>query len=270
MFLTNFFVQKIEIIYPKVKKSLYDDFEIQSSFSDVFLRSVKLALIEFSKTEIDKIKGDYIWKIANNKDTIEITKAIYNGIKPLINDKKILKNMNINNDIKTIILIALGFVGIGLIFFLLNEASSNSDKKISEPKIKLESSRLQDLILVIGEAKADILNNLKTNDSLDYDLCEKLYQSTKFIWIGSKQQSLTLYDDLFLERGGLKYEEQSEYDVYFVKLELKNYNEDGFNSRVSSIKRIDAFRELANVGKVIAISERLPASSYQDRDLYER
>ncbi len=69
MFLTNFFGEKIEIIYPKVEKSL-NDFEIQSSFSDVFLRSVKLALIEFSKTEIDKIKRDYIWKIANNKDII--------------------------------------------------------------------------------------------------------------------------------------------------------------------------------------------------------
>ena len=268
MFLTNFFVEKIYRLYPKVKKSL-DNFEISYSFREVFLKSVALVLIDFSKTEIYQAKEDYIWKIANNQDTISITHSIFKAVKPLINDRKVLKNMNINDDIKTIILIALGVVGIGLIFFLLNQPSSSSDKINLEPKIKLESSKLQYLILVISAAKADILNSLSRNYSPDYDLCDKLYQSTKFIWFGSKQQSLSLFDDIFSERG-VSYGNESEYDVYFVKIEIKDYNEDGFNSGVSSIKRIDAFRKLADLGKILDISERSPASAYKNRDLYNR
>ena len=268
MFLTNFFVEKIERLYPKVKKSL-DDFEISPSFRDVLLKSVNLALIEFSRTEIDKIKGDYIWEIANNDDTINITRAIFKAVYPLIKDRKILKNMNINDDVKTIILIALGVVGVGLIFFLLNQPSSNSDKKNPEPKIKLEASKLQYLILVISAAKADILNSLSINYFPDYDLCDKLYQSTKFIWFGSKQESLALFDDIFSERG-VGYGNESEYDVYFVKIEIENYSEDGFDSGVSSIKRIDAFRKLSDLGKVLDRSKRLPANAYQQRNLYNR
>jgi len=270
MFLVNYFTEKIDDLYLKVQSILDEDFETNPSFNYVFLKSVNLCLIEFSKTEIDKTKGNYIWRIAKNEDTIRIARIIYKEIKPLIKEKKVLVKMNISEDIKIIILIAMGVTGVGLILFLLNQPSSNSEKNPKEPKVKLQSSNTQYLILVIGSAKSNILDSLKINISPDYDLCEKLYQSSKFIWIGSQPQSLSLFDDLFSQSVGIEYGQKSEYDVYFVKIELLNYNENGFDAEVSSINRIDAFRQLENVGKVIAISNRLPASSYQRRNLYER
>ena len=125
------------------------------------------------------------------------------------------------------------------------------------------------LVLVIGATKANILKFIKEGYSPNHDLCEELYQSTKFLWFGSENQCSSRFDGLFTDREG-NYAGDSEYDVYFVKVLLKNYNESGFNSGISSIKRIDAFRQLTHVGKVIAISKRLPASSYQHRNLYER
>ena len=177
--------------------------------------------------------------------------------------------MNITNDIKTIVLIALGVAGFGLLLFILNQ---NKDK-YSQPEtssVKSFSLNHQYLILVIGAAKADVLNSLVINACPDYELCEILYQSTRFIWLGSKQQSASLFDELFTERVRVMSGEESEYDVYCVKLELRDYDSDGFNSGVSSVKRFDAFRKLADMSKIVSVSERLPASSYQNRNLYER
>jgi len=269
MFLTSSFIKIVDSINLEIEQKIRQKIpRFTPKYKDIFLDSVDLWLAKLYDSDRHTDKCKYIWDLANSEDIIDITYSIYKAIKssPPNRDKKIL-NMNINSDIRTIVIIALGLTGFGLLLFL---HSSRDNQSVQETPKQAYPIHCQYLVLVIGANKADILNNLGINDDLDYDLCEKLYQSTKFIWVGSKQQSLSLFGDSFAQRGSLGYGQQSEYDVYFVKIELLNYNEDGFDAEVSSIKRIDAFRKLADVGKIVAISERLSASSYQRKNLYNR
>ena len=269
MYIRSLVKGKLDKIYSQVK----DIEQIQylserEKFNHYFLNSVKFVIAEFSTTNIN---GGYIWEIANNQDTIKITYAIYYATEPLIYEQQVLQDMRISDDhIKTIVLIAFGTFAIGLALFLFNQLSSNENQESSKPKAKFPPTRIQNLILVIGAAKADVIDNLNINSSPDYDLCDKLYESTKFIWIGFEQQGLSSFRSLFTQEVGVAHDQESEYDVYFVRIELRNYNEDGFNPEVSSVQRIDAFRKLSDLGKVISISERLPPDSYQNKNLYER
>ncbi|MCA6623225.1 MAG: hypothetical protein IM542_11775 [Pseudanabaena sp. M165S2SP1A06QC] len=268
MYIRSLVQEKLDKIYSQVKD--IDQIQYLSErekFNHYFLNSIEFVIAESPIT----IKRDYIWEIANNQDTIQITYAIYRATEPLIYEQQMLQDMRISDDhIKTIVLIALGTFAIGLVLFLFKQSSSNENQESNKPKAKFQPLKIQNLILVIGAAKADVLNNLSINSSPDYNLCDKLYESTKFIWIGSEQQGLSSFRSLFTQEVGLAHSQESEYDVYFVKIELRNYNEDGFNPEVSSVQRIDAFRKLSDVGKVISISERLPPDSYQNKNLYER
>lgn len=269
MMLTNAFLNKIDNLEWKIEERIRQ-FDPKPEFAEVFLDSVDLWLIELygSNSSTDE-RCRYIIDFAESKDVIEIVHIVYKAIKPnkLVNLYKKVFNMNINTDIKTIIVISLGITGLGFLLFILNQSNKSVDKK--QTISNLSTVNYQHLILVISAAKADILDALSKNSSPDYDLCDKLYQSTKFIWFGSKQQSLALFDDIFSE-SGVGYGNESEYDVYFMKIEIKGYGEDGFDSGVSSIKRIDAFRKLSDLGKVLDISKRLPANAYQQRNLYNR
>jgi len=267
MLLTNNFLRKIDKLELKIKEGIRG-----TEFREVFLKAVDLWILElYGSASTTDERCQYILDFAASKDVTEIAHDFYKVIKPnkFLNSCKKVFNMNINNDIRTILLISLGITGLGFLLFTLNQNQSNSIEQRT-PISKSYPPNYQYLILVISDSKADILNDLNVNSCPDYDLCDKLYQSTKFIWVGSKQQSLSLFGDSFAQRGSLGYGQQSEYDVYFVKIELLNYNEDGFDAEVSSIKRIDAFRKLADVGKIVAISERLSASSYQRKNLYNR
>ena len=269
MLLTNGFLNKIDNLEWKIEERIRK-IDPKPEFAEVFLDSVDLWLVELygSNSSTDE-RCQYVLDFAESKDVIEIVHIVYKAIKPkkLISLYRKVFNMNINTDIKTIIVVALGITGLGFLLFTLNQSNKSVDQK--QTISKLSTVNYQHLILVISAAKSDILNSLSKNYSPDYDLCDKLYQSTKFIWFGSKQESLALFDDIFSERG-VGYGNESEYDVYFVKIEIKDYNEDGFNSGVSSIKRIDAFRKLSDLGKVLDISKRLPANAYQQRNLYNR
>jgi hypothetical protein len=269
MLLTNNFLNKVDNLERKIEERIRQ-FDPKPEFAEVFLDSVDLWLIElYGSNSSNDERCRYILDFAESQEVIEIVHIVYKAIKPnkLINLYRKVFNMNINTDIKTIIVIALGITGLGFLLFTLNQSNKSTDQKQTIPK--LSTVNYQHLILVISATKADILDTLSINHSPDNDLCDKLYQSTKFIWFGSKQQSLALFDDIFSERG-VGYGNESEYDVYFVKIEIKDYSEDGFNSGVSSIKRIDAFRNLSDLGKILDISKRLPANAYQQRNLYNR
>jgi len=267
MLLTNNFLRKIDKLELKIKEGIRG-----TEFREVFLKAVDLWILElYGSASTTDEKCQYILDFAASKDVTEIAHDFYKVIKPnkFLNSCKKVFNMNINNDIRTILFISLGITGLGFLLFILNQNQNDSIEQ-KTPIKKPYAPNYKYLILVISDSKADILNSLNVNSYPDYDLCDKLYQSTKFIWTGSEQQSISLFGDLFAQRDSVVYSQRSEYDVYFVKIENLNYNEDGFDAEASSIKRIDAFRKLADVGKIVSISERLPASSYQNRNLYNR
>lgn len=269
MLLTNTFLNKIDDLQGEIEERIRQ-VNPKLEFKEIFLDSVDLWLTELSVLDSrTDVRCQYVFDFAKSEDVIKIVRIVYDAIKPnkLLNLYRKVFNMNINSDVKTIIIIALGITGLGFLLFALNQSSEPVKHKKTVSRLSIVNH--QYLILVISAAKADILDVLSKNYSPDYDLCDQLYQSTKFIWFGSKQESLALFDEIFSERG-VGYGNESEYDVYFVKIEIKDYSEDGFDSGVSSIKRIDAFRKLSDLGKILDISKRLPASAYQQRNLYNR
>jgi|JFJP01.1.fsa_nt_gi hypothetical protein len=135
--------------------------------------------------------------------------------------------------------------------------------------IPTSHSKYDYLLLSIRATKANVLQFLEQGKPPHLELCENLYQSTKFLWYGSGKE-ISRFDELFLDTTTMKNEENSEYDVYFVKIKIKNYKGDGFDSDISSLKRLDSFKKLPEIGEVVAISKRLPVGSSQNKGFYNR
>ena len=250
MFFTNNFLDIIKSVFQEIQ-DFYDNPVdwISPSNSDIFVESVNLWMSKIPNYyNIDRKKREDIIELAKDKDTFEIINSIRKAVEPIFKRRGIFSNMNnIDNNIKIIVLIALGFTCVGLILFLLNRSTEQDNQERKVTNFQLSQNKY--LILVIGVDNVDFINSLSQNNCPDYKICEELYKATEFLWIGSNDD-LSKFDELFSKKPELEYREKSEYDVYFVKFQLTTYNDLGFSSGVSSLKRIDAFRKLAEIGKV--------------------
>ncbi|MFN5978006.1 MAG: hypothetical protein ACK45W_01555, partial [Pseudanabaena sp.] len=56
------------------------------------------------------------------------------------------------------------------------------------------------LVLAVRATKLSILNSLQRGDYISSENADKLYQSAKFLWLGSQQNFTSNFSDLFFPR----------------------------------------------------------------------
>lgn len=145
--------------------------------------------------------------------------------------------------------------------------------KQKEPIIK---SKL--LVLVINVKNKDLLDSIERNQQVLPENCQPLYRATQGLWLADKSQfkNKPEIDKYFPSQNADQYavpeKDQSEYDVYFVAIDLSLKPEDelGFKANVSSIERLDAFEKLPEIATGVKVSPRLPSSAYELPFLYAR
>lgn len=182
-------------------------------------------------------------------------------------------------NIKYILLIAFVLTGVGVGLYLLDQNKKKSKRnRTSRPQPDYDRTSLPEptrqlqpniLILVINaENNETIIETLKRESKVTSENWENLYNSMEALWMGEKSE----FNGTGLERNFLPNENsepsESEYDVYFIKIELKE-NIQGFEKNRNSLERFDAFEALSKKEhKVIKISPRLSIRSTENSYLY--
>ncbi|MBW4599199.1 MAG: hypothetical protein KME29_06180 [Calothrix sp. FI2-JRJ7] len=164
-------------------------------------------------------------------------------------------------------------VGYGL--YLLNQQSTKKDninqRKLSADQFPNSYQQTENffLILVINATKEDILQTLKANSRITSAQSDLLYRATQSLWMGSKTDFFNSGLEHWFYSKATASELKSEYDVYFVKIELFN-NDIGLKSDANQVDRIDAFHRLPDNSAKLEVSDRLPSKAYENRYLYSR
>lgn len=133
------------------------------------------------------------------------------------------------------------------------------------PNDSSQRTATQFLVLVVPASKEDFIRSLEAKKHLDLSDGEALYKVTRYLWLGSKtefdkrEDNISQYEVLPVEK--------SEFDIYFVYIELEEADE-GFRPNVNSLDRYDAFRKLGDLSKSYKISPRLKMEAYGNFDIY--
>jgi hypothetical protein len=135
------------------------------------------------------------------------------------------------------------------------------------PESLIPRSTKQSLVLVISAAQVEFLESLRAKRRIDMNDGERLYEITKYLWLGSENdfnQGEASINQYSVSEG-----EESEYDIYLICIEL-NKAEEGLKSNVNQLDRYDAFRNLANLAIKFKISPRLQMEAYENFEVYNR
>jgi len=174
--------------------------------------------------------------------------------------------------------ISQGLSRIGATILPSNDQKKEKSEPINSqpiPALSLSQDKKKDpwiLVLIINAGNTDLLQNFKQNSKVTLTLneAEELYHSTRALWMGTQtnflQSELEKRVDVDEEQA-LTEEEQSEYDVYFVQLELKEHHI-GFEPNAKSIDKSDAFKMLPEISIKVKASPRLSSKSYENTGVY--
>jgi hypothetical protein len=133
------------------------------------------------------------------------------------------------------------------------------------PNDSSQETASQFLVLVVTASKEDFIRSLEAKKYLDLSDGEALYKVTRYLWLGSetefskREDNISQYEVLPVEK--------SEFDIYFVYIELEEADE-RFKPNVNSLDRYDAFRKLGDLSKSYKISPRLRMEAYGNFDIY--
>ena len=109
---------------------------------------------------------------------------------------------------------------------------------------------------------------MKLNHQITSDVSNDIYPSIQALWIGNKAE-FSHFKTWFSKEQEVQENEYSEYDVYLVKIELKQ-SDNGFIRNANQLDRFDAFRRLPDNTLKVYISPRLPSKAYANKDFYSR
>ena len=125
------------------------------------------------------------------------------------------------------------------------------------------------LVLAVRATNPYILDGLQEGNYVSSENADRLYQLAKFLWVGSKQEFTSNFSDLFFHRYlGMDTSEESEYDIYLLGIQIREYDQ-GFAKNAKSNRRFDAFQRLSEIGQLVNISGRLPASACENKGFYQ-
>lgn len=208
---------------------------------------------------------------------------LYSIVNKTIINKVMMRNETMGSEkMKFIVLIAFGISAIGYFIYILNQPKRQQAARREEPRQynpnfpiqtppiasnPVQTRTNQFLTLVVFASKADVLESLKAKKSISYKDADSLYEITTYLWLGSESEfsQRTANINLYSVSKG----QESEYDIYLVYMELKQADE-GFNSSVTQLDRIDAFRKLAYLASNLTISPRLKMEAYENFEVYNR
>lgn len=147
---------------------------------------------------------------------------------------------------------------------MLNESS-----KFEKVALTSKKTLSNTLVLIINNCKKQIINKLKNQDNtIKAEDCDDLYSITQALWNGSQKD----FESILFPKGfnseskfALLEAKATEYDVYFVKIELTEFIE-GFGRGADQGARLSAFRTLA--GKKVEISPPLLPTAYENTNVY--
>ena len=222
------------------------------------------------------LKLIYHLRIPLNWIPDEIKNQIPNPVN-INNFKASLKEIKSEMNIKYILLVAFVLTGVGVGLYLLdnNQKKSKGDRTSrTQPdhnrRSQPESTRqLQPNILILvinAENNERIIDTLKRENKVTSENWENLYNSMEALWMGEKRElnETGLNSNLSASETS----ERSEYDVYFINIELQQYDQ-GFDQNRNSLERLDAFERLTQTTHTVKkISQRLSIQSTENSYLY--
>ncbi|WP_204104645.1 MULTISPECIES: hypothetical protein [Spirulina sp. CCY15215] len=168
----------------------------------------------------------------------------------------------------------LSKTGIGVILDVLNQQKQSNPSQKSNRDVTPLPSTAQPiaqkyiLILVVNaDRNIELVEILKTQSQVTSAIWEDVYTATEALWIGGKEKfENTGLSDNFASAETLQ---PSEYDVYFVKIELPKYEYDlGFAENADSLDRSDAFERILETEHHVIVSHRLSNQSTKNPLLY--
>ncbi|MGM3306056.1 hypothetical protein ACSQ6I_08750 [Anabaena sp. WFMT] len=190
-----------------------------------------------------------------------------------------LYQMSIRSDnMKIIVLIGFVTVAVGYWVYIINH-KKEPQQETNKPEIRPPESvsnppsspvqriTRQFLVLVISASQIDFLNSLSAKRQIDVIDGEKLYELTKYLWTGSDADYQQIKSNI--SRYQIYPEQQSEYDICLVYIELKRIDP-AFQPNVNQLDRYDAFRKLGDLTVNFEISSRLQMEAYGDFAVYNR
>ncbi|MUG99669.1 hypothetical protein F7734_48280 [Scytonema sp. UIC 10036] len=123
--------------------------------------------------------------------------------------------------------------------------------------------------MVINAGRENILQSLKASGQVTTDDSQALHRATQALWIGSQADFSHSQLRSWFESDRVVPEiEQSEYDIFLVKIEMEKLDP-GFQPNVPSIDRLDAFRRLAENPHEVKVSSRLSSQAYENMGFYK-
>ncbi len=177
----------------------------------------------------------------------------------------------------TSLLTFLIIVGGGLALYLNKQQEEESQKRKSvinapspggeTPVVQENTKQSSVLVLVISASQSEFIESLKGKNYIDVSEGEKLYQITRYLWLGSETEFSETIPDI--NEYSVPKVSESEYNIYLVEIKLKQ-DDEGFKPNVNQIDRYDAFRKLDDLAVEVKVSERLQIKAYEKLGVYNR
>ncbi len=154
----------------------------------------------------------------------------------------------------------------------LTDREESRQSIINPPPPPVQTHRSQPitnqfLVLVISATQAEFLESLQAKRRIDMSDGERLYEITKYLWLGSKTDFYQ--GEASINQYSVSEGKESEYDIYLVYFELKQPDE-GFKPNINQLDRHDAFRKLDDLKIDFKISPRLQMEAYGIFEVYNR
>lgn len=190
------------------------------------------------------------------------------------------------SNVKFIVLIAFVIVAVGFVIYLLNQEKQQPQQRrdrkddspspptppstLTSPRPPVATVTRECLILVIDAAYMDIVESIRDKGRIDPEDCPRLYEATKYLTVKPPESIVTQFSQVISQDTVSPGEGLSEYDVYLVKIELRQPDA-GFGGNVDNqLDRQDAFNRLHELADNVQVSQRLTMQAAEIFDAYTR
>ncbi|MBE9112451.1 hypothetical protein IQ273_23955 [Nodosilinea sp. LEGE 07298] len=175
------------------------------------------------------------------------------------------------------LIVGLVIVVLATIIFYGRQGHRGRERLKAEKNFDKDLTRsTKSLFIIVNAERDDLISALSNVSQRSTDvnwkmLSDKLYKSSKALWMGSSQSPEAHDIREVLQRlqiSEFKSDLNSEYDVHIVEISLKE-GDKGFDRNANPIDRRDAFENLvSNCTKIVQVSSRFSSSSCEGLGFY--